>query len=214
MLHKTRGIVFRFTKYGETSIIVNIFTELKTNPQNVTFDILSLMNNQSLPGTYSVNDMGMTFELCNEGELYMICQGAGGGYGDVLERDPELVMKDIAEDLMSPAVARSVYHVVFDETTLVLDHAATQAARSAERKARIARGKPFDAFCAEWVTPEPPAHIPYFGSWDNPDEIYANLPGAPTKTSAAAQTGVMMPNPKDLRIAALEAEVAALRAAA
>jgi DNA repair protein RecO (recombination protein O) len=28
MLHKTRGIVFRFTKYGETSIIVTLFTEL------------------------------------------------------------------------------------------------------------------------------------------------------------------------------------------
>lgn len=28
MLYKTRGIVFRFTKYGESSIIVNIFTEL------------------------------------------------------------------------------------------------------------------------------------------------------------------------------------------
>lgn len=28
MLQKTRGIVFRFTKYGETSIIVNIFTEM------------------------------------------------------------------------------------------------------------------------------------------------------------------------------------------
>lgn len=28
MLHKTRGIVFRFTKYGESSIIVTIFTEL------------------------------------------------------------------------------------------------------------------------------------------------------------------------------------------
>ncbi|HRG80676.1 MAG TPA: recombination protein O N-terminal domain-containing protein, partial [Cyclobacteriaceae bacterium] len=28
MLHKTKGVVFRFTKYGETSIIVNIFTEL------------------------------------------------------------------------------------------------------------------------------------------------------------------------------------------
>lgn len=28
MLYKTRGVVFRFTKYGETSIIVNIFTEL------------------------------------------------------------------------------------------------------------------------------------------------------------------------------------------
>jgi len=28
MLHKTRGVVFRFTKYGETSIIVTLFTEL------------------------------------------------------------------------------------------------------------------------------------------------------------------------------------------
>lgn len=28
MLHKTRGIVFRFTRYGESSIIVTIFTEL------------------------------------------------------------------------------------------------------------------------------------------------------------------------------------------
>ena len=27
MLHKTRGIVFRFTRYGDTSIIVNIFTQ-------------------------------------------------------------------------------------------------------------------------------------------------------------------------------------------
>ncbi len=27
MLQKTRGIVFRFTKFGETSVIVNIFTE-------------------------------------------------------------------------------------------------------------------------------------------------------------------------------------------
>lgn len=28
MIHKTRGVVFRFTRYGETSIIVTIFTEL------------------------------------------------------------------------------------------------------------------------------------------------------------------------------------------
>jgi DNA repair protein RecO (recombination protein O) len=28
MLHKTRGVVFRFTKYGETSIIVTLFTEV------------------------------------------------------------------------------------------------------------------------------------------------------------------------------------------
>ena len=191
---------------------VNVFDELRDRPETVDFDMIGLMNRQSLPGTYSVNDMGMTFELCQEGELYMICQGGGGGYGDVLERDPELVMKDVIEDLISPETARRVYAVVFDDATRVVDAAATDAARAAERAARIARGKPFDAFCAEWVTPEPPAHLPYFGSWDDPARIYAGLPGARVCTTAAEQTGVMMPNPKDLRIAALEAEVAALRA--
>lgn len=190
---------------------VNVFNELRDNPERVKFDMISLMNEQALPGTYSVNDMGMTFELCNEGELYMICQGGGGGYGDVLEREPGLVMKDIAEDLLSPDIARAIYHVVFDEGSLTVDAAATTAARAAERRARIARGKPFDQFVAEWVTPEPPEYLPYFGSWDDPAMIYAGLPGARVKTSAAEQTGVMMPNPKDVRIAALEAELAAMR---
>ena len=192
---------------------VNVFDQLRDHPERVKFDMISLMNEQALPGTYSVNDMGMTFELCQEGELYMICQGGGGGYGDVLERDPELVMKDVIEDLISPEVARRVYFVVFDEATRVVDVTATDAARAAERRSRIARGRPFDEFVADWVTPEPPAYLPYFGSWDDPARIYAGLPGSRVCTTAAEQTGVMMPNPKDLRIAALEAEVAALKSA-
>ena len=191
----------------------NVFDVLRDDPASVDFDLLSLMNNQSLPGDYSVHDMGMTFELCQEGEIYMICQGTGGGYGDVLERNPDAVIKDIAEELISPATARTIYHIVFDAATLVLDRDATDAARAAERRARLARGKPFDEFCAGWVTPEPPADIPYFGSWNDPAQIYAGLPGARVRTTAAEQTGIFMPNPKDLRIAALEAEVARLKAA-
>ena len=191
---------------------VNVFDQLRDDPAVVDFDMVSLMNRQALPGTYSVNDMGMTFELCQEGELYMICQGGGGGYGDVLEREPELVMQDVIEELISPETAWRVYVVAFDAATRVVDVAATEAARAAERQARIARGRPFDEFCAAWVTAEPPAHLPYFGSWDDPARIYAGLPGARVCTTAAEQTGVMMPNPKDLRIAALEAEVARLTA--
>ena len=115
--------------------------------------------------------MGMTFEFCNEGEIYMICQGSGGGYGDVLERDPALVMKDLAEDLMSHENARDIYKVVYDEKTLVVYEAATKQLRDEYRQERIRRGKPFDKFCDEWVTPEPPAHIPYFGSWSDNKEI-------------------------------------------
>src|SRR4029077_12655572 len=104
------------------------------------FDIVRLMNEQPIPGArYSTHDMGMTFELCNEGEIYMICQGSGGGYGDVLERDPQLVMKDLAEDLMSHENARDIYQVAYDERTLVVDEQATSTKRAAYRAERIRR---------------------------------------------------------------------------
>ena len=193
---------------------INIFEVLKENPKAVdVFDIVTLMNEQPIKGgKYSSNDMGMTFELCADGEIYMICQGSGGGYGDVLERDPALVMRDLAEDLMSHENARDIYKVVYDERALVVDEAATQELRDDYRKARIARGKPFDEFCKDWVTPEPPAHIPYLGSWQDPKVIYATSAGQRIKMDADKLQGVYMPHPKDVRIAELEAQLAALKA--
>jgi acetone carboxylase alpha subunit len=195
---------------------INIFAELAKDPKVVeVFDIVTLMNERPIPGgLYTSNDMGMTFELCNEGEVYMICQGSGGGYGDVLERDPELVMKDLREDLMSHENARDLYKVVYDERTLVVDSQKTEELRAASRRERIARGRPFDEFCREWVTEEPPAHLPYCGSWQDPKTIYATSAGQRIRMDADKLTGVFMPNPKDVRIAELEAEVAALRARA
>ena len=193
---------------------VNVFQLLAQNPRQIEeFDIVRIMNEQPIPGgKYTSQDMGMTFELCNEGELYMISQGTGGGYGDVLERDPQLVMKDIAEDLISHATARDLYKVVYDEGTLIVDEPATAELRAAERRQRIARGKPFDEFCQSWVTAEPPAHLPYFGSWDDPKVIFATSAGQRIKMDADKLQGVYMPNPKDLRIAELEGEVERLKA--
>lgn len=193
---------------------INIFAELKKNPKVVdVFDIVELMNKRPIEGgTYTSNDMGMTFELCNEGEIYMICQGSGGGYGDVLEREPEAVMKDLEEDLMSHENARDIYKVVYDESSLTVDVQATRDLRADCRRQRIARGKPFDEFCAAWVTPEPPAHLPYFGSWDDNTRIYASTAGQRICMDADKLQGAFMLNPKDLRIAELESEVQRLRA--
>jgi len=192
---------------------INIFAELKKNPRVVeVFDIVELMNKRPIPGGhYTSNDMGMTFELCNEGEIYMICQGSGGGYGDVLEREPEAVMKDLEEDLMSHENARDIYKVVYDESSLTVDVQATKDLRAAYRQQRIARGKPFDEFCAAWVTPEPPTHLPYFGSWDDNTRIYASTAGQRICMDADKLQGAFMLNPKDLRIAELEGELQRLR---
>lgn len=197
---------------------INVFDVLRDDPKAIEeFDIVRLMNERPIKnGKYTSQDMGMTFELCNEGEIYMICQGSGGGYGDVIERDPALVMKDLAEDLMSHENARDIYKVVYDEKTLIVDEEATAKLRAEYRLERIRRGKTFDQFCKEWVTKEPPADVPYFGSWDDTTQIYAQNPAINLKVVMPADQlqGVFMPNPKDLRIAELEAKLEACMAAA
>lgn len=193
---------------------INIFEELKKDPEKIKFDIVDLMNRQPIVGaTYSTHDMGMTFELAAPGELYMMCQGAGGGYGDVLQRDPAAVMKDIEEDLISHETARDIYHVAFDSRTLIADAEATKHLRERERKARLNRGKPYDEFVQEWQTPEPPAHLPYFGSWDDPKVVYGQSMGQRVKMNADQLVSMFMLNPKDVRIAQLEAELAKCREA-
>lgn len=194
---------------------INVFEVLRNTPEQVKFDMLSLMNDQSIVGgKYSTHGMGMTFELVNEGELYMICQGGGGGYGDVLERDPLLVMTDLAEELISHETAREIFKIVYDASNFVVDEDATNKARAAERHARIARSLPFDEFVKNWVTSEPPRDLPYYGCWDDPTQIWAGHGDTRIKMAADKLHGIFMPNPKDLRIAALEAEVEQLRAKA
>ena len=108
---------------------------------------------------------------------------------------------------MSHENARDIYKVAYDEETLVVDVEATAEARAAERLARIARGKPFDAFCDAWVTQEPPATLPYFGSWNDRAEIYATTLGQRVRMPADAIQGAFMLDPKDVRIAELEAQL-------
>ena len=68
-------------------------------------------------------------------------------------------------------------------------------------------------FVPATITPEPPAHLPYLGSWNDNAEIYASSMGQRVKMPASQLQGVFMPNPKDVRIMQLEAELEACRAA-
>jgi hypothetical protein len=192
---------------------IDIFEQLAKDPGSIKFDMLDMMNNQTVKGgKYSTHPMAMTFELCQNGEVYMMCQGTGAGYGDVLLRDPALVIKDIEEDLISHETARDIYKIVFDSTTLLVDEAATKQLRADERKSRLKRGKPFDQFVSEFVTPEPPEHLPYYGSWDDPKVIYGTSSGKRIKMDADNIQSMFMPNPKDEKIKGLEKQLASVKA--
>ncbi|MFQ6123756.1 MAG: hydantoinase B/oxoprolinase family protein [Candidatus Heimdallarchaeota archaeon] len=60
----------------------------------------------------------------------LIClTGGGGGYGDPIERDPEMVRLDVIKDYVSLQSAREDYGVVLDPNTLEIDWDATKALR-------------------------------------------------------------------------------------
>ena len=188
----------------------NLFNVFKEQPELFNADMFQLMNDQNIEGaTYESLKMAVPFELYSEGELFMTSQGAGGGYGDVLERDTALIIKDLEEGVISHETATDLYHLVYNASNLVVDEAATVKARNAERQARLARGQSWDEFVAEHVRDEPPEGIQYFGSWNDSEELYAGMYG---KGLPGQLPPLMMPDPTEVALAEARAEIAALKA--
>ena len=71
----------------------------------------------------------------------------GGGYGDPLERDPELVRRDVREGLCTEGVAAKVYGVVLAGGEV--DVAGTESSRERIRARRLAEARPVSELVAE-----------------------------------------------------------------
>jgi N-methylhydantoinase B len=70
------------------------------------------------------------------------CPG-GGGFGDPLDRDPDLVRWDAREEYISLNAAREIYGVVLDTEpeTYRVDYEATQKLRQEIKKKRLEGGR-------------------------------------------------------------------------
>jgi N-methylhydantoinase B len=70
----------------------------------------------------------------NAGDEMLFVTPSGGGYGDPLDRDPELVLEDCRLELISTDVAREVYGVVVDAERRAVDPEATKRVRADRRR--------------------------------------------------------------------------------
>lgn len=82
-------------------------------------------------------------DVLGHGDIIQMVNGAAaGGYGDPLERDPELARKDMNNGLLSLEMARKVYFIEasYDEDTgeYSLDLEGTRSLRDEERNRRLA----------------------------------------------------------------------------
>ena len=69
------------------------------------------------------------------GDVIIMDAAGGGGYGDPLERDPEIVERDVIEGYVSLERAREDYGVVINPKTMKIDSAATEKLRKSLKKA-------------------------------------------------------------------------------
>ncbi len=66
----------------------------------------------------------------------------GGGYGDPLDRDPQLVRRDVAGGLVSVRCAADIYGVTVDAGTMTVDGPGTERLRSEIRRKRLETSQP------------------------------------------------------------------------
>ncbi|MGE0748460.1 MAG: hydantoinase B/oxoprolinase family protein [Rhodospirillales bacterium] len=146
----------------------DLFDKVKRG-EDIDVSYYTLLTEQSLKGKYRVEPSGQLAERFDEGDVMIFSMGGGGGYGDVIERDPDAVLRDLHDGMISAEVARAVYRVVIDPRTGLVDAAATEKSRAALRKERLRQGKPFDTFVKAWSRRKPPAKvIRHYGAWPEP----------------------------------------------
>jgi len=69
-----------------------------------------------------------------KGDIVSIRSGGGGGWGDPYERDPNRVLDDVKEALITPEQAREIYRVAINPKTLEIDWKATERLRAVKKK--------------------------------------------------------------------------------
>ena len=87
---------------------------------------------QFLVNGVSGNPFGLT--QLKPGDVVTIDAAGGGGYGNPLEREPEMVVSDVIEGYVSLERAREDYGVVIDPKTMKVDEEATKKLRENLRK--------------------------------------------------------------------------------
>ena len=121
--------------------------------QEITYTLEVQSSRNPLPGwaggssgasTYVILDYGGPRErrvvenefhyVAQPGEVIFVQKGGGGGWGLSLDRDPDSVLRDVTDDLLSVAAARSQYGVVIDAGRAIVDHEGTRALRESLRR--------------------------------------------------------------------------------
>ncbi|MFH0814423.1 MAG: hydantoinase B/oxoprolinase family protein [Pseudomonadota bacterium] len=152
---------------GISATNTDFYEKMSSGSPDLTWDFRELIKNKTIKGQWSYEYFARATRPFSEGDIITFGFATGGsGYGDPLDRDPELVIKDLRDEVISHWSAKNIYKVAYDEKRLKVNQEETRKLREEEKKARLKRGKPYSEFGKEWVKKKPPeAILKFYGSW-------------------------------------------------
>ena len=144
----------------------DLLESMRKGDSSVTLDHRAILEGCTIHGEWNYELVARTPKVYEEGDLLFGFSGGGPGYGDPLERDPHEILEDLRKNIISDWTAQNIYRIAYDPERRKLDAEKTKEQRDAERQARLARGKSYDAFECEWSKLRPPKEIlQWYGSW-------------------------------------------------
>ena len=133
---------------------------------SVVLDHRTMLESKDVHGDWKFELIARIPEMYKEGDLLFGYGDGGPSPADPLERPAEMIIEDLKKNIISDWTAENVYRVALDPERRKVDSVRTQELRTAERKARLMRGKSFDEFLNEWSKKSPPQEIlQWYGSW-------------------------------------------------
>ena len=144
----------------------DIWEKMSRGDKDIPSSIEQLAKERAVKGDYAILPNTRIMQVRMNGDMFTTMTGGGPGYGDVLEREPEGVMDDLRNEVISHWTAESVYQVAYDHDTLTVDYAKTEDLRQEMRERRKARGKSYEDFEQEWLQKQPPEQaLKHYGRW-------------------------------------------------
>jgi acetophenone carboxylase len=144
----------------------NLLEKMARGDADLPATAVELATHRPIAGEYVFENINRPTRIGLNGDVVVQFAAGGGGYGDVLQRDPAAVAADLRAGLVSRWTAENVYCVRFDASTARVDELATERAREEERRRRLARAKPWAEFAREWSKLRPDADaLKHFGRW-------------------------------------------------
>jgi len=144
----------------------DLLERMASGSGEIPADVYELVQDPSLKDSCEVSTNLRKALSFREGDVFVGCSHGGVGYGDVLERDPQLVVDDLEKGIISDWVARQVYCVAYDPVSMVVNHQETEKQRQRARKDRLGAGQRYEQFVSQWSSRRPPESIlTYYGAW-------------------------------------------------